>query len=151
MSKYSGETRAIADFLSNFFYFPQWLWCIHNQPQYKVIGELGYKTLYASWSQFSSRAMRMHIYKGKEIHKDVNKVKYIIWELLRTLTVTLSKLIYFRDEKPEVRNEKILPRACGLGVYLFIHRVTPVSRACFWSSQTQLENQGWIRAYCPDL
>lgn len=33
--------------------------------------------------------------------------------------LTLSKLIYFRDEKPDVRDETILPRACELGVHLF--------------------------------
>lgn len=150
MPKYSGETRAIADFLNNFFYFRQWSWCVHNQPHYKVMGELGYKTLCTSWSQFSSRARCTYLHKGKEIHKGVNKMKYRIWELLGTLIVTLSKLIYFEDEKPEVRDKKNSSKGMWVRSVL-VHTVMPLSPACFRSNQTQLENQGWIRAYSPDL
>ena len=46
------------------------------------------------------------------------KMEWTIWALLKTLILTLSKLIYFRDEKPEVRDEKILPRACELEMHL---------------------------------
>lgn len=102
--------------------------------------------MYTSWSQLFSRRVHMYIYKGEEIHKDVNKMKYIIWELVKTLIVTLSQFykinfIYFRDEKPVVvRDEKILPMACGLGMYFSIWWC----QCHHWSNQTQRENQGWI-------
>lgn len=89
-----------------------------NQPWYKVVRELGCKTLYISWSQEGEvYSNTICLYKGKKFTKMWKNEVYNM-RLVKNSDDPV-KLIYFRNEKVGVRWEKTFSKGMRVRVYTY--------------------------------